>query len=508
MSFDWWFVFTPFGLSIAALGAALGIIWGALPGLSSNMAMALLVGFTYSLSAPVAIVFLISVWVATEFGGAISAVLVNIPGTPSAVPTAMAGYPLARRGQGGLAIGTALTFSMLGNWAGLFVLVALAPVMIAIALSFSSWEIFLLVMLGVSIAGTLTGREEPLKGWAMGWFGLMIAMVGMDQIHGVARFTFDVPELMAGIKYLPVLIGLFGLTETLNVLSRRTPIPIPSKVGRIVPPLSFIGKYWKSALRSSAVGTVIGAIPGVGANIAAFVSYNFGERATGRKFTNGDFEGVVCSEVANNACCGGALLPTTTLGIPGNSSCALIIAALSLHGITLGPNINMDHPGFMHFIYATLFSSNLFMYAVAFMLIRPSVYLLSLPPAIVMSAVILLCLIGTFAASDSMFDIGVMFISGGIGYLLYRGSYPFAPLILGLILGPLADQNLRRTIWIYDGKYQDLLMRPVGLILLVAVIWSFYYGIRRSLEEGAKIKREATQKATQSKAAAKQSARH
>lgn len=486
MAFDWTFVFGPLGLSTALLGAVLGITWGALPGLSSNMAMALLVGFTYTLSTEVALIFLIAVWIGTEFGGAISAVLINIPGTPSAVPTAMAGHPLALRGEGGVAIGTALTFSMIGNWGGLIVLVTLAPVMIALALSFGSWEMFLLVMLGVSISGTLTGREEPLKGWAMGWFGLIIAMVGMDKIHGVERFTFGVTELMAGVKYLPVLIGLFGLTEALNVLSRLRPVPIPRKVGRVLPPWSYLAKYWKSALRSSAVGTVIGAIPGAGANIAAFVSYNFGEQATGRKFSEGDVEGVVCSEVANNACCGGALLPTTTLGIPGNSSTALLIAALGLHGVIMGPNINNDHPGFMLFLYASLLTANIFMYTSAFLLVRPSVYLLSMPSGVVMPIIIVLCLIGTFAASYSTFDVGVMFIAGGIGYMLYRGGYPFAPLILGLILGPLADQNLRRTIWIFDGKYEDLLLRPVGIVLFIAVVWSFYYGIRRSVREGSK----------------------
>jgi putative tricarboxylic transport membrane protein len=489
--FDWTFVVSPLGLSVAFLGAALGITWGALPGLSSNMAMALLVGFTYNLSTEVAVIFLIAVWIGTEFGGAISAVLINIPGTPSAVPTAMAGYPLAQRGEGGLAIGTALTFSMIGNWAGLVVLVTLAPIMIALALSFSSWEIFLLVMLGVSISGTLTGREEPLKGWASGWLGLMIAMVGMDKIHGVDRFTFGVPDLLGGIKYLPVLIGLFGLTEVINVLSRRTAVPIPKKVGRVLPPLNFLRKYWRSALRSSAVGTIIGVIPGAGANISAFVSYNFGERATGRKFTKGDIEGVVCSEVANNATCGGALLPTTTLGIPGNSSTALLLAALAMHGVTMGPNINSDAPGFMHFLYASLLSANFFMYTVAFLLIRPSVYLLSLPSGVVMPTIVMLCLVGTFAASYSMFDVGVMFLSGAIGYMLYRGGYPFAPLILGLILGPMADENLRRTILVYDGRFHELIYRPVGLVLFVAVVWSFYYGIRRSLEETSKAKAHA-----------------
>ncbi len=490
MSFDWTYVFGWAGLFTALLGSMLGIIWGALPGLSSNMAVALLVGFTYKLSPEIAIIFLIAVWVGTEFGGAISAVLINIPGTPSAVPTQMAGYPLAQRGEGGLAIGTALFFSMIGNWAGLIVLVAMVPLMIAIALRFGSWELFLLVMLGVAISGTLTGREHPIKGWAMGWLGLMIAMVGKDLIHGVERWTFGTNELLGGIKYLPVLIGLFGLTEALNVISQIRPKVVPSKIGRVLPPWSVIRKYWKSALRSSAVGTVIGAIPGAGANIAAYVSYTLGEQSTGRKFSKGDLEGVVCSEVANNANVGGGLLPTTTLGIPGNSSAALIMAALGLHDVIVGPNINNDHPGFMLFLYATLLVANFFMYVSAFAVIRPSVYLLTMPSAVVMPIVMVLALVGTFAASFSMFDVGVMFISGLFGYVLLRNGYPFAPLILGVILGSMADENLRRAIWVYEGKFEELFLRPVGDVLIVAVIWSFYYGIRRSRREAKRLAEE------------------
>jgi len=493
MSFDWTFAFGLTGLLTAALGSILGIVWGALPGLSSNMAMALLVGFTYKLSPEIAVIFLISVWVGTEFGGAISAIVINIPGTPSAVPTQMAGYPLAQRGQAGLAIGTALFFSMLGNWAGLIALVAVVPVIIAIALRFGSWEIFLLVMLGVAISGTLTGQEHPLKGWAMGWLGLMIAMVGKDMIHGVERWTFDVNELEAGIKYLPVLIGVFGISEALNVLSQKQPHVVPSKIGRVVPPWSIIKKYWKSALRSSAVGTIIGAIPGAGGNIASYVSYTLGEQATGRKFSEGDLEGVVCSEVANNANVGGGLLPTVTLGIPGNASAAIVMAALALHGIIVGPNITNDNPGFMTFVYVTLLMSNFFMYVTAFAVIRPSIYLLTTPTGVVMPVIIVTCLVGTFSAALSMFDVMVMFAAGILGYLLLRNGYPFAPLILGLILGPMGDQNLRRALWIYDGKFEELLLRPLGDVLLIAVIWSFYYGIKRSRREARRLTEEQAQ---------------
>jgi putative tricarboxylic transport membrane protein len=487
MSFDWLFVFGFTGLLTAAVGSILGIVWGALPGLSSNMALALLIGFTYKLPPEIAIIFLISVWVGTEFGGAISAILINIPGTPSAVCTQMAGYPLALRGEGGLAIGTALFFSMIGNWAGLIVLVALVPVIIAIALKFGSWEIFLLVMLGVAVSGTLTGQEHPLKGWAMGCLGLIIAMIGKDMIHGVNRWTFDINQLDAGIKYLPVLIGVFGLTEAMNVLSQKTPSLVPKQIGRVWPPLSIMKKYWKSALRSSAVGTVIGAIPGVGGNVASYVSYTLGEQATGRKFSDGDLEGVVCSEVANNANVGGGLLPTATLGIPGNASAAIVLAALALHNIIVGPNINNDNPGFMHFLYATLLVSNFMMYITAFAVIRPSLYLLTMPTGVVMPTVILISLVGTFAAAFSMFDVWVMFIAGVIGYVLMRNGYPFAPLILGLILGSMADQNLRRALWIYEGKLEQLFLRPLGDLLLVAVIWSFYYGIQRSRREARRL---------------------
>lgn len=490
MAFDWTYVFSFYGLLTAALGSILGIVWGALPGLSSNMAMALLIGFTYKLSPEIAIIFLISVWVGTEFGGAISAILINIPGTPSAVCTQMAGYPLALRGEGGLAIGTALFFSMVGNWAGLIVLVAMVPVIIAIALKFGSWEIFLLVMLGVAVSGTLTGREHPLKGWAMGCLGLMIAMVGKDMIHGVDRWTFDVNDLEAGVKYLPVLIGVFGLAEAMNVLSQKDPTLVPKSIGRVWPPLSIMKKYWKSALRSSVVGTVIGAIPGVGGNVASYVSYTLGEQATGRKFSDGDLEGVVCSEVANNANVGGGLLPTTTLGIPGNASAAIVMAALALHNIIVGPNINNDHPGFMTFLYVTLLASNFFMYVSAFAVIRPSLYLLTLPTGMVMPTVILLALVGTFAEAFSMFDVGVMFGSGIFGYLLLRNGYPFAPLILGVILGPMADQNLRRALWIYEGKLEQIFLRPLGDLLILAVIWSFYYGIRRSRQEARRLAEE------------------
>lgn len=491
MYFDWTNVFSPLGLLSALAGASFGILWGCLPGLSATMAMALLVGLTYNMPVELAVIFMMAVYTGVEFGGAISAILVNIPGTPAAVPTQLAGYPLALRGQGGQAIGTALLFSFMGNWMGILALLLTVPAMIYVALRFSSWELFLLAMLGVAISGTLTSREAPIKGWAMGWMGLLLATVGKEVIYGVDRFTFDIPVLSSGIRYLPVLIGLFGISEVLSVLSRKQGYAIPPQVAGIIPPLRLLKKYWKSAVRSGALGVVIGAIPGAGANIASFVSYTIGEQFTGRRFSEkGDLEGVVCSEVANNANIGGGLLPTLTLGIPGNNSCALFLAALSLHGIIVGPNIEFNQPGFMYFLYTALLVANLFMYASAFIIVKPSTYLFSMPVGAVMPAIAVLCLIGTFATTYSTLDVFIMFIAGFMGYGLRRLGYPFAPLVLGMILGPLADENLRRTLVIYDGRFEELLFRPIGLVLIVAVAWSFYFGIQRSRRETRRLDQE------------------
>jgi putative tricarboxylic transport membrane protein len=466
-------------------GTTLGIIWGAMPGLSTNMAMALLLGLTYSMSAKVAVLFLISTLTGSVFGGAISAILINIPGTPDAVPTQLAGFPLAKRGEGGLALGCAIFFSFIGNWMGIIALIAFVPIIINIALRFSSWEIFLLAMVGVAVSGTITSGERPLKGWISGWIGLGIAFVGKETILGVDRFTFNYPMLSSGIHFLPVMIGLFGLTEIIKVLQKEEPYLIPQKVGRVFPPFSFMKKFWKTGIRSGIVGTIIGAIPGTGANVATFVSYNIGEQISKKDFSKGSYDGVICSEVANNATIGGGMLPTLTLGIPGNNSSAIFLAALNLQGIIVGPQINIEHPGFMYFVYASLLLANFLMYGMAFALIKPSLKIFSLPREFLMPIIGVFCLIGTYILQYSFFDVLLMFSFGIAGYWLNKMKYPFAPLVLGIILGPMADENLRRTIDIYQDNFLVLLYRPIGLALMLVVLWSFYYSIKKSLNNKA-----------------------
>jgi putative tricarboxylic transport membrane protein len=460
-------------------GAALGIVWAALPGLSTTMAMALLVGLTYNMSTEPAIIFILGTFTGSVFGGAISAVLINIPGTPDAVPTQMAGFPLAQKGQGGLVLGMSITASMVGNWIGILLLVTCVGYVLDIALKFASWEVALLALWGVSISGTLTSGEAPVKGWISGWLGILLAMVGREEIHGVERFTFGNAELLLGIPYIPVLIGLFGMTEIFMVLSQPHPYIIPQKIGKIFPSIKMFLKYWKSIVRSSFVGLVTGIIPGAGANVATFVSYGIGERFSGRRFSKGDMEGVICSEVANNANIGGALLPTLVLGIPGSATTAAFLAALNLHGIVVGPTIELEQPGIMYFMYGTLIVANIGMYLCAFALIKPSVKLFSLPREILLPIIALLCVLGAFAQKMSMFDIYLMFGFGVLGLCMRKFDIPIGPLVLGVILGNMLDQNFRRAMLIFEDKslWQILIDRPLGTLLIGVVLITFINGI-------------------------------
>lgn len=472
----------PMMLLACLAGVTLGILWGAMPGLSTSMAMALLIGLSAGMGQSVAIMFMLGVYTGSVFGGAISAVLINIPGTPDAVPTMMEGHTLAKKGEGGLALGTAIAASFLGNWVGIILLILFIPAILTLALQFRSWEMFLLSVWGIAISGTMSSGELPLKGWISGWIGLLVAFVGLDQIHAVPRFTFGISMLEDGIGYIPILIGLFGITEILRVLPQKNPTGIPTKVGRVIPPFSMLWKYSRSALRSGLIGTVIGAIPGAGANVASFLAYDVGKRRASpeekAKWGKGSYEGIVCAEVANNANVGGSMLPTLTLGIPGNAPAAAILAALEMKNVMVGPTIQMEQPGLIYFIYFALIIANFFMYGMAIALIKPCVKLFSLPPTLLLPLIIPICVIGAFAVNLNYFDVYVMLAAGIIGYMLNRFGIPLAPMVLAVILGPLADENFRRALLIFEEKpFWYPLSQPVGVILLLIVLYTFYDGI-------------------------------
>ena len=474
---------SPWMLWMALLGVTMGILWGAMPGLSTTMAMALLIGLSAGMDQYPAIMFMLGVYTGSVFGGAISAVLINIPGTPDAVPTMLEGHPLALKGEGGLALGTAIAASFMGNWVGILLLISFIPIILLLALEFRSWEMFLLAMWGIAICGSMSAGEMPLKGWISGWIGLLIAFVGLDSIHGVPRYTFGNRLLEDGISYIPILIGLFGLTEILRVLPQKSPYAIPTDVGRVVPPFSMLWKYAGSAVRSGLIGTIIGAIPGAGANVASFLAYDIGKRRAKpeerAKWGKGSYEGIVCAEVANNANVGGSMLPTLTLGIPGNAAAAAILAALELKNVVVGPSIQIEHPGLIYFIYIALIVAHFLMYGMAIALIKPCVKLFSLPRTLLMPLIIPICIIGAYAVSLNYFDVYVMFAAGIVGYILWRFGFPLAPMVLAVILGPLADENFRRALLVFEDEtvWQILWDRPIATVLLVVVLYTFYDGI-------------------------------
>ncbi len=485
-------LFTPYLMFMMLAGTMLGMLWGAMPGLTTTMAMALFVGLTYNMSVEAAIVFLMATTTSSVFGGSITAVLINIPGTPASIPTAFEGYPLAKRGEGGLALGSAIVASFYGNWLGILALIIMVPVIITLALRFGSWELFLLAFWGIVISGTMTDKEKPIKGWISGWVGLLIAMIGTEPIHGFERFTFDEPLLMNGFDYIAVIVGLFGLAEVLRVLAMRVPDRLPEHVGRIIPPFNMIKRYFVNIVRSAVIGITIGAVPGAGANISSFLAYDIARRRSKgeerKKYGNGSYEGLIASEVANNATIGGMLAPTMTLGIPGSVAAAIFMGALNLHAIRVGPAIEMEHPGLLYFLYSSLIVANLFMYAVALVMIKPSLKVFSLRKELLMPLVVPLCVIGAYARNVVMFDIYVMLAFGLLGFAFYKMKYPLAPLILGIILGPLADESLRKAILIFQGQKAtllDILSRPIGTILIIILILTFYDGIfRRGRETG------------------------
>jgi putative tricarboxylic transport membrane protein len=471
-------------LLFALVTIVLGIVWGAMPGVSTTMAVALLVGLTVKMSPYEAIMVLMAIMVASMQGGSFPAVLINIPGKATAIPTAIEGYPLTLKGEGGLALGTTIVSSFVGNWIGIIALILFVPVLMALAMKIGSWEVFLIALWGITICGTLTEKEKPIKGWISGWLGLLIASIGIDPIHGWQRFTFGIVDLNDGVGYLAIIIGLFGLTEVFRALSSPSEIMETRAIGRILPKFSMIRKHLGTILRSGFIGLIIGVLPAAGSNIASFLAYIAAkQRAKGEErelFGKGAYSGLIAGETADNACIGGDLLPTLTLGIPGSTGMAILLGALNFQGIRVGPAMETHHPGMLYFFYICLILVNVLTYVVALFMIKPSVKVLTLKKEILMPLIVPICVIGAFGINESAFDLYTMLAIGLIGVALSKMNYPAAPLILGIILGPMIDENLRKAIMIFQGQHAsiiDILSRPVGTLMLVVVGFTFYRGL-------------------------------
>ena len=455
------FVVQPMSLFTMVLSVFFGLIVGMLPGLTATMAVALLTGLTYKLSSEVAILSLIAVYVGAISGGAQSAILMNIPGTPASAATAVDGFPIGQRGEGGLGIFVATISSCAGTIIGTLCIMLLTPPLASLALKFGAFEFFLLALFGVMICGQLTAGTDPLKGWMSGILGLIVSQIGMDGMNAYPRFTFGAINLMSGIPLIPVMIGLFGFPEILyGLVSSTARTQIKTSSLEMKKGLTILLKNKLNIIRSSTIG------------VAGWLSYWAEKRSskTPEIFGTGAYEGVVAAESGNNACIGGALIPVLSLAVPGSAPAAVLLAALWLHGLRPGPLLMSESPGFVIDISVYMALSAITMVVLALVVSKATVKILAVKSTILMPIVYVLCTVGAFVISNNIFDVYLVFIFGLVGLLLREMSYPAASFLLGIILGPMADNSLRRALVLSSGDPSPFFTRPISLIFATAII--------------------------------------
>jgi putative tricarboxylic transport membrane protein len=463
---DPWTVLLLFGSSF------LGIIFGAMPGLTATLGVALLTTLTYSMNLETALVSLIAMYVGAVYGGSYPSILINIPGTAAGAATALDGYPMAQRGEGGRALGLTTTASFIGTLIGMIALVAFAPLISDAALQFTSYEFFLLAFFGIIISGTLTSTDLVYKGWIAGLLGLALACIGRDQLQFFPRFTFGVPELDSGIEVVPVLIGAFALPQIIRSMRDRLKLGKPQPVKRILPEFRSILKNMRHIVRSSLMGVGIGAVPGVGEDIAGWVSYGTAKNTHPHpeRFGTGEPAGVISSETANNACIGGALIPLTTLGIPGSPPAVMLLGALMLHGLNPGPMVAITQPDFLIQLTAIMALASLAMWLNGMFLAKHVIKVLRVPAPLFLPIVAVMSVIGSYALGLNVINLYLMVPVGIAAFFLSEMDYPISPLVIGVILGPMADENLRRALMVSEGSLGGFFERPVSVILITAIL--------------------------------------
>ncbi|MGD9088404.1 MAG: tripartite tricarboxylate transporter permease [Desulfobacterales bacterium] len=464
----------PLNILILLSSVMMGIMFGAMPGLTSTLGVALLTALTYGMDTATAMLCLLAIYVGGTYGGSYASILINIPGTAASAATALDGYPLACKGEGGRAIGLTTTASAIGTIISMLFLVSISPLISFFALQFTSFEFFLLAFFGILISGTLTSPDLVIKGWIAGFLGLFLACVGRDLLQFYPRFTFGIAELDSGIEVVPVLIGAFGIPQIIQVLKDRFQIGETQKFQRILPEFGTIIRNIPRIIRSALIGVGIGSVPGIGEDIAAWVSYGTAKNTSKHpeRFGKGEITAVLSTEVANNACVGGAMIPLLNLGIPGSPPAAMLLGALMLHGVTPGPMITFEHPTFIMEVAAILLLASLSMWVVGMLLAKQVVKVLRIPVQLFMPIIGILCIIGSYALGINIWNLYLMLPVGIISYFLIEMGYPIAPLVIGVILGPMADENLRRALMVSQGSFLPIFTRPVSLVLFLVIVWT------------------------------------
>lgn len=455
-------------------GVVLGILAGAMPGLSPSMGVALLVPFTYSMQPQIALILLVSIYIAANYGGSITAVTINTPGTPSAVVTSFDGYPLTLQGKAGIGLGISLVSSTVGGIIGTVILILFSIPLARLAVKMHPAEYFALAIFGLTTVASLGGKNWP-KAFLAAMLGLLINTVGIDPISGVKRFTFGTYRLFDGFALIPALIGLFALSEVFTrIEDYKLEKGEETKYEKTHWPT--LPDYWKlkiAIVRSSILGTLIGIFPGAGATIAAFLSYDLAKKFSKNpdSFGKGNPEGVAAAEAANSSSVGGALVPLLALGIPGSASTAVLVGALMIHDLVPGPLLFVERPDIIYSLFAALLIANIVMLALGLFGSRLWVKVTVIPKKVLLPAILAVSIIGSFAVNYSFFDVATCVGFGVAGWILKKYGFPGAPIVLGMVLGKLAETNFRRAVIM--GGYDIFFTRLPSLLLLLLALLSF-----------------------------------
>lgn len=466
-------VFTPTALLTIIIGTVAGVVVGAMPGLTATMAVGLLVPFTYTMDPVLGLMLLGGIYAGAMYGGSIPAILLNTPGTPAAVATAIEGYAMSRQGRGRLALKTSVIASFIGGIFSAVILLMFAPFLAKQALQFGPAETFLLALMGLTGIVSIADADTSLtKALIAGLLGMMIAIIGTDPMSGSLRYTMGLTDLIDGIDFMPALIGLFAVIQILEIAGQRTTmaidVSVPDQAQKSEPMPKGIYKY---IALGSFIGTLVGILPGEGATIAAFLSYNFAKRMAGAKamFGKGAPEGVAAAESGNNGCVGGSLVPTLTLGIPGNSVAAALMGAFIIHGMIPGPELFTVYADKTYpFIYS-LFLANV-VFLIAGISVAPYLARIALvPPALMVPVVGVLAILGSYALNQSVFDVYLMIGFAFFGLILKKLGYSLEALILGLILGPIAENGFSQGMIIGQGSAWIFVASPIAKVMWVII---------------------------------------
>ena len=478
-------VFEPYTLMVMVFASLFGLFVGAVPGLTATMATALLVPVTFFMAPIPAIAAIVTATAMAIFSGDIPGCLLRIPGTPASAAYTDEAYAMTRKGQAEVALGAGLIFSAVGGLFGTAVLILAAPALADFAIQFSSFEYFWLVLLGLTCAVFITS-DRPFKGIITLILGLLVACVGLGNPAGFPRFTFGNSEMMGGIGMIPMMIGMFAISEVIRYVVDTSPPAelVVEKVGNVLTgQWELAKKYPIQILRGSALGTAVGALPGAGADIAAWMSYAMSKKFSKEpeKFGTGHIEGIVESGAANNSALAGAWIPALVFGIPGDSITAIVIGVLYMKNMNPGPTLFTTQPQNIYAVFLLFIIANIIMIPLGILCIKASKRILKVPRNILMPLILLFCIVGTFAINNSLFDVGVMLVAGVVAYLLEENEFPIAPAILGVVLGGMLEENFITSMIKSDGNLMAFFERPIAATLgvMTLLVWFAPLALKR-----------------------------